>query len=138
MEEYVVFTLSERKYAITLLNIVEILLPSSVYPIPNSAPNVLGLTNIRGNILPVLDIKPLLGEDGENGEVNGELTRHIWVNTGTEDIVVVVDKVNGIKRVSEDNLAEPPEDLAAGRRIRKVILLDNDLILVIDPLDLMG
>jgi len=135
MEEYVVFTLSERKYAITLLNIVEILLPSSVYPIPNSAPNVLGLTNIRGNILPVLDIKPLLGE---SGEVKGELTRHIWVNTGNEDIVIVVDKVNGIKRVSDDNLAEPPEDLAAGRRVRKVILLDNDLILVIDPLDLMG
>ena len=135
MEEYVVFTLSERKYAITLSNIVEILLPGSVYPIPDSAPNVLGLTNIRGNILPVLDIKPLLGE---SGEVKGELTRHIWVNNGNEDMVILVDKVDGIKRVSEDNLAEPPEDLAAGRRVRKVILMDNDLILVIDPEDLMG
>jgi len=62
VEEYVVFTLGDRKYAIALSNVVEILLPGSVYPIPNSAANVLGLTNIRGNILPVLDIKPLLGE----------------------------------------------------------------------------
>lgn len=134
VEEYVVFTLGDRKYAIALSNVVEILLPGSVYPIPNSATYVLGLTNIRGNILPVLDIKPLLGEK-ENS--SSELMRHVWIRTGSEDIVIVVDKVDGIKRVSEEDVAQPPEDLTVGKRIKKVILANNDLILVVDPLDLV-
>jgi len=135
VEEYVVFTLGGRKYAIALSNVVEILLPGSVYPIPNSAANVLGLTNIRGNILPVLDIKPLLGEK-ENSSF--ELRRHIWIRTGNEDIVIVVDKVDGIKRVSEEDVAQPPEDLTVGKRIMKVILANNYLILLVAPLDLVG
>ncbi len=135
MEEYVVFTLNQRKYAIALSNVVEILLPGSIYLIPNSAANVLGLTNIRGNILPVLDIKPLLGER-ENS--NSELMRHVWIRAGSEDIVIVVDKVDGIKRVSEEDMAQPPEDLTVGKLIKKVILANDDLILVVDPLDLVG
>jgi len=35
-------------------------------------------------------------------------------------------------------VAQPPEDLTVGKRIKKVILANNDLILVVDPLDLVG
>ncbi|WP_018962634.1 chemotaxis protein CheW [Coprothermobacter platensis] len=134
MNEFVVFTLGDRKYALALSQVVEILTPGSVYPIPDSEPYVLGLTNIRGSILPVVDIRSFLSEP----ERQTNTKRHIWVRWGNEDIVIVVDRVEGIKRVSEDDLKQPPEDITNHKGLEEVFMSENDLVVVIDPLALVG
>jgi chemotaxis signal transduction protein len=50
----------------------------------------------------------------------------------------VVDRVEGIKRVSEDDLKQPPEDITNHKGLEEVFMSENDLVVVIDPLALVG
>lgn len=57
----ITFTVDTQIYAIDILYIRDIVLGKRIYRIPNSDPLLIGVTNIRGEILPVFSLKEILG-----------------------------------------------------------------------------
>ena len=91
-DEYMTFILGEMKYAVELPKIREILTyPDLITTLPNTSEWVKGLINLRGEVVPILDIRVKFG----TGEVQyDENTAVIAVITDDNRMIgLVVDKV---------------------------------------------
>ena len=54
------FSIGKDTYAITVDLLTEIIIPQKIFPIPTTPSHVLGVINLRGNIVPIVDIRPAL------------------------------------------------------------------------------
>ncbi len=88
--QYLLFESSNNIYGINILKINEILKPVEVTRLPNAEDFVLGVMNLRGNIVPVFDIKKILKD--EYTEITNT-TRIIVCNVNQKLFGLLVDKV---------------------------------------------
>lgn len=108
--QLVVFKLGREDYGISILQVQEIKRIMDITRVPNSPDYIKGVINLRGSVLPVIDLKNRLAlpptEDTED-------TRIIIVKV--EDIVVglIVDGVSEVTSLSSDNV-EPPQTVVSG------------------------
>lgn len=61
MTAYVRFRVAEEAYAVSVLNVLEVAGLGEVTPVPGAPVQILGVLNLRGKILPVIDLAALLG-----------------------------------------------------------------------------
>jgi chemotaxis signal transduction protein len=61
MNAYVRFRVAEEAYAVPVLNVLEVASVGEVTPVPGAPREILGVRNLRGTILPVIDLAALLG-----------------------------------------------------------------------------
>ena len=54
------FSISGDTYAVTVDHLAEIIIPQKVFPVPTTPSHVIGIINLRGNIVPIVDIRPVL------------------------------------------------------------------------------
>ncbi len=93
-EDFLVFALGKEWYALDLENIKEELRPSQVVPLPSLSPSVLGVINLRGDILAVISLKKLFQLSDSHEEDN--FTRFIVIEKENMKFCLVVDKVEEI------------------------------------------
>lgn len=94
--EYLVFTLSHRNYAIELLQIIEIQTIPSITPLPIKSECVLGLINLRGEVVPVLDLNYFFEKKFSN--------RKLLVSVKLKDnrkIAFLIESIYGIKELTD-------------------------------------
>lgn len=129
----VVFRLGEEAYAFPLENVAEISRVPAITPVPGVEDFVVGLANLRGNVIAVLDIKTVFGiaEEEERPLVAQRL---LCLDSDGVAAAVLVDRVEGVARVSSDEL-EPPLPGAA-EALRPWLLgqfrRDSRLVAVLD------
>ncbi|NQY24052.1 MAG: chemotaxis protein CheW [Campylobacteraceae bacterium] len=102
--EYMTFVLGSMKYAIELPKIREILTyPENITVLPNTTGWVKGLINLRGEVVPILDLRIKFS----TGEVEyNENTAVIAVITENKRMIgIVVDKVDDVQRIDTSTLA---------------------------------
>lgn len=103
------FNLGEVNLLISQMMMCEVVQHSIIYPIPNTPSWILGLINLRGILVPVLNIKKKLGQDNEKGKVllaldRGERTFATYVDALPKSINL--DKDNFISIDVPDNIPE--------------------------------
>jgi purine-binding chemotaxis protein CheW len=115
-EQYLTFTLSNEMYAIPLLGVKEIIEYGGVTPIPTMPGFIRGVINLRGRVVPVVDLASRFGGQPV------ELTRRtciVIVEVGseneTQDMGVVVDSVSAVIDIPGADIEPPP---AFGAKIR--------------------
>lgn len=130
--EYMTFELGSMKYAIELPKIREILTyPKIITTLPNSTDWVKGLINLRGEVVPVLDIRIKF----RTGEIlYNENTAVIAVITEDKRMIgIVVDKVDDVQRLNINNLA-PVAELGSAipsKYLKGFVRLEDSKMLVI-------
>lgn len=109
--EYMTFELGAMKYAIELPKIREILTyPDIITPLPNTEDWVKGLINLRGEVVPILDIR-IKFNTGK--PVYNSNTAVIAVITKDKRMIgIVVDKVDDVQRLDTSALA-PVSDMGS-------------------------
>src|SRR5215510_9504498 len=112
---YVFFTLAGRRYAVSVLHVLEISRVPLVTPVPNVPSWVRGIVNVRGEILSVIDVRTFLGCEETH---QGEESRMLVVKARGDEIMtsLVVDQVMGIVPLSTTRLdasTAPPPGKAA-------------------------
>lgn len=103
-DEYMTFILGKMKYAIELPKIREILTyPEIITPLPNTSKWVKGLINLRGEVVPILDVRIKFN----TGEIiYDENTAVIAVITSDKRMLgIVVDKVDDVQNIDITSLA---------------------------------
>ena len=65
--------------------LMEVLSAPRIYPVPNTPPACIGLVNLRGTLIPVFDVAPLLGVAG------GRAQWILVLGTGSETAAIVID-----------------------------------------------
>lgn len=105
-QEFLVFQLGDEEYAIDILKVQEIRGYENVTRIANTPESIKGVTNLRGVIVPILDmrIRFRLSEPTYN-----EHTVVIVVNIGTRIVGIVVDGVSDVLSLSENQIKPVPE-----------------------------
>jgi purine-binding chemotaxis protein CheW len=113
------FTIGKGTYAIPVEFLTEIILSQKIFPVPSTPSHVLGVINLRGNIVPIVDIRPALSlpQTSAPGQI-------VIVKHGTTTLGIVVDNVYEVVGVPESSVqAIPPdnEKQQAGRNLNSFL-----------------
>ncbi|MDX9789697.1 MAG: chemotaxis protein CheW [Candidatus Kapaibacterium sp.] len=137
--QLVSFNIGEEEFGVDILRIQEIIRLVEITRVPNAPPFVEGVINLRGKVIPVIDLRKRLGLSGIEAGVE---SRIIVVELDTKIIGFLVDKVNEVLRISK-SITEAPPSIIAGINSdyitaigkledRILILLDLDRVLKAD------
>ncbi len=130
-EQYLTFRLDGQDYGMTILKVQEIKGWDKITPIPNSPVYIKGVLNMRGVIVPVIDLRLLFGLPEAERDA---FTVIIVINVGGRLSGMVVDAVNDVINVSAEQQCEPPEFEGRHNRefIKGLAQVDNKLIVLLD------
>ena len=106
MEKLLVFALSGLHCALRLSEIERVLRAVEITPVPKAPEIVMGLVNVQGRIIPVLNIRKLLRLPEVETSLNDQI---ILARTTTFPVALVVDNVPGVAEFSEQDIIAPAE-----------------------------
>jgi purine-binding chemotaxis protein CheW len=135
--EYLTFALGNQLYGVDILKVQEIRGYDGVTTIPNTPEHIKGVINLRGAIVPVLDlrIKFRLGEARYDS-----FTVMIILNLAGRVVGAVVDSVSDVVQLTAAQVRPPPR-LGAGVDARYLVgvgVVDDGMVLLIDIERLLG
>jgi twitching motility protein PilI len=105
------YRIGRQRLASGFDEVVEILPLPPVTPVPGAQPWMLGVANVRGNLLPVVDLKQFL--EGERTVLH-DGQRMLVVRQPGGDVAVLIDELYGQRSFNEPQLIDA-DDLAVGR-----------------------
>jgi purine-binding chemotaxis protein CheW len=110
-EQHIIFTLSDTEYTVSIANVLEIGRPMVVTPVPNVPDWVLGIANLRGDIISIVDLRAFLGMERIS---YGQASRMLVAQARQEDMTtgLIVDRVNEIRYLSLDRIGAPAGPIA--------------------------
>ena len=105
-QQFLTFLLDEQEYGLEIYKIKEIRGYSPITPIPNVPAHVRGVMNLRGTVLPVIDLRMKFKLPAV--EYN-KFTVITIVNVGGKTVGLLVDAVSDVLTVSVDSIREAPD-----------------------------
>jgi purine-binding chemotaxis protein CheW len=127
----VAFALAEMRLGIRL-GAVECVLPmAAITPLPQAPPIALGVINLHGTILPVLDIRQRFSLPFRQPDVNDQL---LVAYSARRTVVLPVDEVLGVREIPDDAVT-PPGTVLPGIGYLAGIVATGDGLLYIHDLD---
>lgn len=128
--ELLSFRLSGEEYAVTVDHVKEVLKNRDMTSVPNAPDYVLGVTGLRGEVLPVIDLCKRLGLPAGTRD---DKSRIIVVSLNEEEAGIVVDRVTGVIRIADDAIRPTPETIEHGAEfLRGIVRKDNRLYILLD------
>ncbi|MDM8547962.1 chemotaxis protein CheW [Candidatus Venteria ishoeyi] len=127
------FVIGNEIFGVDILMVQEIIRGAVVTAIPNAPEFVEGVINLRGNIIPVIDLRKRL-----NLYVEQKTDDKNWVlllNIGNRTTGFVVDRVTQVLKIQHDQIEPPPDIVVAGlesQYINGVCEIDDYLLILLD------
>jgi purine-binding chemotaxis protein CheW len=129
--QLVSFKIGEEEFGIDILTVQEINRMLQITKVPNTPEFIEGVINLRGRIIPVLDLRVKLGMTKKS---HGKNTRIVVVNLNDRTIGFIVDEVSEVLRIPK-NITETPPDLVGGVNsdyITSIGKLEDRLLILLD------
>lgn len=129
-KQYIIFKLNNEKFATSINHIASITEYSSITPVPSGPPYVDGLLNLRGDIIPVINLKKRF----KMADSQMKEKRIIIANKNDVQIGFLVDDASQSMNVDESQILPPPKIAIKKNNeyISEVCIHNNELIIVID------
>lgn len=127
--QFVAFVLNNEEYAAPIRTVVEVVPSVEITSVPGAPDYILGLTNLRGKVLPVLDLEKKFSlvnsADGTR--------HHIMIAESEQKVLfgILVDQVKEVLKVPEDSIKPTPEIVTSkisSEYLGGVIILGGDQI----------
>ena len=109
--QLVTFMLGEEEFGVPISQIQEIDRLGKVTKVPNAAQFIEGITNLRGEVIPVLDTRKRFELEAKPAD---DRTRIIIVDLGGTKTGLVVDSVREVLNLARKDIAPPPEAIGSG------------------------
>jgi len=129
--QLVSFFIEDEEFAVDILYVQEINRMLQVTKVPNAPDYVNGVINLRGRVIPVINLRLRLGMPRKEPDKN---TRIIVMEVDEKTVGFIVDSVNEVLRIPQD-VTEAPPSLAMGINsdyIKSVGKLEDRLLILID------
>lgn len=126
LEQFVVFMLDHEEYALPVSSVAEVIPKPEVTPFPNAPKYIIGLVNLRGKVLPVLDL-----EKRFQLETSGDHYTHILIveNEQRVQFGILVDQVEEVIKIPHSRIQPSPKMLKSKvgtEYLPGVIVLENE------------
>ncbi len=141
-EQYLAFRLEDECYGLPLEKIREIVRAPPLTEVPRAVPNLLGVMNLRGEVLPVYDLKVRLRLRASPPKVAGpdadpravpRSARVVVLRSPEGDAGVLVDAVLEVLRVPRPSIEPPPAGTAERGCISGLARRKGALCILLDP-----
>jgi len=136
-QQFLSFQLGAEEYGIDILRVQEIRAYEKATRIPNTPAFIKGVINLRGVIVPVIDLRMKFGL--ETAEYN-EVTVVVVLNLASRTIGIVVDKVSDVLALGAGDIRPAPEFTARvdNAFVRGLATLDQRMLIIADIERLMA
>jgi purine-binding chemotaxis protein CheW len=131
--QFVGFGIGKERFGVDILAVQEIIRSTEVTPVPNSPSFVEGVINLRGDIIPVIDLRKRLSLYNTDKDI--EKNWILILSIGNRIVGFIVDAVTEVLKVPEDAIDPPPGIVIAGlenQYIHGVCEIDNKLLIILD------
>lgn len=136
LSRWVCFEMSGQFYGLPISAVQEVLADISIEPVPGTTPLVLGVINLRGNVVTVIDLRRHFGFQPSGGPD----TRIIVVDHGSEALGLCVDRVADVRKLADGAIkpAPPTGGTTAEAGIRGMVSRSGELLTLLDPAKLLA
>jgi len=129
LNQLVVFTLDDQRYALHLSAVERIVRVVEVTPLPKAPDIVLGIVNIQGRIIPVVNIRKRFHLPEREINLSDQL---IIANTSKRPVALLTEAVNEVIEQSAERVATSEEILSGIKYVEGVVKLEDGMILIHD------
>lgn len=129
--QIVCFQIGKEEYGIEILKVQEILKLPKVTVLPKTADFIMGVIDLRGKVLPIIDLSKKFGiEDAKSYST----TRAIVVNIQGKEVALAIDSVSHVIRVDSSDIEPPPPIVKgiSGRYITGIAKVGDDFVVILD------
>ena len=128
---YLLFAISNEVYGIEIRYVTEIIGMQPISTLPEAPPHIKGVINLRGKIIPVIDMRVRFKKDEAN---YSDRTCIVVVETQEFSAGLIVDEVAEVLTIDDSEIAPPPKfEVGRGARyIRGIGKVNNQVKLLID------
>ncbi|MCL2579012.1 MAG: chemotaxis protein CheW [Oscillospiraceae bacterium] len=129
--KYLVFLLDSQDFAIPIRHVVDIINVQPITRVPNTPEYVKGITNLRGKVIPIVDVLTRFGK--QHMEYN-ERTCIIVVEYKGASVGMIIDSVSEVVGIDSDHISPPPtfSDSAEAKFIQGIGRTENSVRLILD------
>lgn len=133
--QLVMFSLADEDYGIAITRVQEIIHHEEPRPMPGSAPEVEGVINLRGRLIPVVNLRTRLGIGG----VVPEDAKVVITELEDGSVGLVVNEVRAVVTIDLASTEPPPEGtlLAGLDAIESVATVGDRILVILDPVRLL-
>ncbi|MBR2918217.1 MAG: purine-binding chemotaxis protein CheW [Campylobacter sp.] len=129
IEQLVGFIVGDEEFAIPILYIKEIIKPIEYTRVPSVPPYVLGVFNLRGSVIPLIDLRIRFNLEPSKMTPN---TRYIVMQDNDNIAVFVIDRLTEAIRINTNRIDQPPETLAKDKgMIHGIGKRDNNILTIL-------
>lgn len=122
-------SIENQQYAFDLAKIERIVLAVEVTPLPNSPEYIFGAINLNGQVIPVINLRSLLGLPLKTLEIKDHF---ILCHAHGNKIALWVDKVKKVKTCNETELIPAKESFSELKSVEYVLKDDDEITLFYD------
>lgn len=127
--QYVVFTLDEQRYALHLSAVDRVVRMVHITPLPNAPDIVLGIVNMQGRVIPVINIRQRFNLPRREIVLTDQL---IFAHMKWRPVALVADSVTGVVECSGQSVIPAEEILHEFKYLEGIIKFRDGLILIHD------
>lgn len=129
--QLVVFELADEHYGLDITSVESIIKMQAITKMPHALSFVEGITNLRGTVVPVMDLRRRFGVESKKADRE---TRIVVTNINRMQVGIIVDAVSQVLRI-QDEAIEPPPPMATtinSAFILGIAKLEGQLVILLD------
>lgn len=130
-KEYLCFKLGEEEYCLEISIANEIVKPKEITEVPKASDFILGVFSIRGEVLPLFDIKKLL--DITDSAISVK-PRFVIINFNNDKVGVCVDEITMIRKIPLKMIEQTPINIQGAKKefIKGISIIDGKTLRILD------
>ncbi len=129
--QWVTFFLESEKYGIQVMQVQEVLRVTEIAPVPGAPDYVLGIINLRGNVVTVVDSRKRFGLPEKESD---DATRIVIIESGDQVVGILVDSVAEVVDLRANDIETAPNvgTDESSRYIQGVSSQGDELLILVD------
>jgi len=104
-----IISMGGELFTIDLKSVREVFVVESITPVPGMPSGLVGVTNLRGTVIPLLDLRPMFSLNAEGAQTHAVVVQH-----GNWQVGVLVDTVPEIRILAKDQFVPAPAGTGEG------------------------
>jgi purine-binding chemotaxis protein CheW len=124
------FRLDDQYFGLPIENVQEIQQIVELMPLPDAPPALVGLLDVRGTVVPAIDLRILVGMERRDYRLE---TPMVFCNVHGRVVCLIVDAVEDVVEVPPDTLQAPSKLYSLAEKMIGVCRLPHGLVMIFDP-----
>lgn len=129
LDQLIVFSIDEQRYALPLSTVERVFRAVEITILPGALEIVLGIVNVQGRIIPVVNIRRRFGLQEREIDPDDQL---VIANTSKRSIAFVADSVGGMIEIPEQEVVTAGEILPGMEYVKGIVKQDDGMIHILD------